>query len=552
MNYLLNQILFYLLFASIAGAIFGWLLTKFLGNKEWQTRHQSLRANYDSTRSALDDYKKKTHQQTATIQQLTSRLALKDRDNHILAKSLVALQKQRKDLKQKETTLNQELTRLQTSHTELVTRSTQLDNKLAAALKENRRIRGLENTLADLNQSCDNLQENLFRSQAENKAAIATIDKLSVARQTLQDENKRLQSLLDNTSAKAKEARNALNKERADLQLTVQQLKQDNTKLSTTVKHLKESAQNLQHTQQRVETLSAEKNKLHTDLKAIQQTASSRKQQIREQASQIATLGQEKKAATDELKRYQDYLIKKEARWAKVVKQLRHQIDVLASNRKADQKKAQEITTTLEEKLQRTIYDHKDQYTRLESRYKEAQNQYTQVQQQQLRLQAKLEAAQKEAATHQQASNQLREQLQAECKLTQNLSAQIKAASKKQALPEKRNSASPTQQTPNNTPCNQNARHLTAKMATVNKEEKHPQKDRKTKAIPDDLTLIKGIGKANEKILHNAGITTFAQIAQFTPQDEKKYGKMLHSFPDRISQEEWVKQARALLTHRPV
>ena len=63
---------------------------------------------------------------------------------------------------------------------------------------------------------------------------------------------------------------------------------------------------------------------------------------------------------------------------------------------------------------------------------------------------------------------------------------------------------------------------------------------------PDDLTLIKGIGKVNEKILHNAGITTFAQIARFTADDEKHYGEMLGSFRERISQEEWVKQAREL------
>lgn len=63
---------------------------------------------------------------------------------------------------------------------------------------------------------------------------------------------------------------------------------------------------------------------------------------------------------------------------------------------------------------------------------------------------------------------------------------------------------------------------------------------------PDDLTLIRGIGKVNEKILHEAGITTFAQIAAFGPADIERLGKKLGAFQNRITQEKWVEQAKVL------
>jgi predicted flap endonuclease-1-like 5' DNA nuclease len=63
---------------------------------------------------------------------------------------------------------------------------------------------------------------------------------------------------------------------------------------------------------------------------------------------------------------------------------------------------------------------------------------------------------------------------------------------------------------------------------------------------PDDLQKIIGIGKANEQVLKEQGITCYAQIAAFTTEEEQKYGNTLGVFSARIAQEEWVKQAKQL------
>lgn len=63
--------------------------------------------------------------------------------------------------------------------------------------------------------------------------------------------------------------------------------------------------------------------------------------------------------------------------------------------------------------------------------------------------------------------------------------------------------------------------------------------------VPDDLKLIKGIGKQNEGRLHGLGIWHFDQIAAWTKDNALWAGSYL-AFPGRIEREEWVKQARIL------
>ena len=61
----------------------------------------------------------------------------------------------------------------------------------------------------------------------------------------------------------------------------------------------------------------------------------------------------------------------------------------------------------------------------------------------------------------------------------------------------------------------------------------------------DDLKELSGVGPALEKKLHEAGITSFAQIAAWTEEDVEKFGEVL-SFKGRIEREGWVEQAKAL------
>ncbi|MFQ5563756.1 MAG: 50S ribosomal protein L21 [Parvularculaceae bacterium] len=61
----------------------------------------------------------------------------------------------------------------------------------------------------------------------------------------------------------------------------------------------------------------------------------------------------------------------------------------------------------------------------------------------------------------------------------------------------------------------------------------------------DDLKQLSGVGPALEKKLHEAGVTTFAQIAAWTKADIAEIDEKF-SFQGRIEREDWVAQARKL------
>ena len=61
----------------------------------------------------------------------------------------------------------------------------------------------------------------------------------------------------------------------------------------------------------------------------------------------------------------------------------------------------------------------------------------------------------------------------------------------------------------------------------------------------DDLKQLSGVGPALEKKLHEAGVTTFAQIAAWTEEDVAAMDEKL-SFKGRIEREGWIEQAKEL------
>lgn len=70
----------------------------------------------------------------------------------------------------------------------------------------------------------------------------------------------------------------------------------------------------------------------------------------------------------------------------------------------------------------------------------------------------------------------------------------------------------------------------------------------KAEAAPagaDDLKLLSGVGPALEKKLHEAGVTSFAQIAAWTPEEVESFDEKL-SFKGRIEREGWIEQAKEL------
>ncbi|MBS8225212.1 50S ribosomal protein L21 [Vannielia litorea] len=85
-----------------------------------------------------------------------------------------------------------------------------------------------------------------------------------------------------------------------------------------------------------------------------------------------------------------------------------------------------------------------------------------------------------------------------------------------------------------------------AKKAEAPKEEEKAAPKKAAKAEGgDDLKQLSGVGPALEKKLHEAGVTTFAQIAAWTEADIAEMDEKL-SFKGRIEREGWVAQAKDL------
>ncbi len=82
-----------------------------------------------------------------------------------------------------------------------------------------------------------------------------------------------------------------------------------------------------------------------------------------------------------------------------------------------------------------------------------------------------------------------------------------------------------------------------------------PKKETPKKAAPkaeagaDDLKKLSGVGPALEKKLHEAGVTTFAQIASWGADEIAEFDEKL-SFKGRIEREGWVEQAKAIVAEK--
>jgi len=61
----------------------------------------------------------------------------------------------------------------------------------------------------------------------------------------------------------------------------------------------------------------------------------------------------------------------------------------------------------------------------------------------------------------------------------------------------------------------------------------------------DNLRRLIGIGPVNEKLLKGQGVTTFAQIAAWTPADVERIEHALQ-FGGRVERERWIEQAKLL------
>ncbi len=62
----------------------------------------------------------------------------------------------------------------------------------------------------------------------------------------------------------------------------------------------------------------------------------------------------------------------------------------------------------------------------------------------------------------------------------------------------------------------------------------------------DDLKRIAGIGPGFERALHGLGVTTFRQIADWTPADVQRVAAAIRTTPRRILRDDWIGRARAI------
>jgi predicted flap endonuclease-1-like 5' DNA nuclease len=67
-----------------------------------------------------------------------------------------------------------------------------------------------------------------------------------------------------------------------------------------------------------------------------------------------------------------------------------------------------------------------------------------------------------------------------------------------------------------------------------------------TVAASDDLKRIKGVGPGFERALREAGVTSFATIAAWTPDDVARFAELLGTHKSRIERAQWIEQARVL------
>jgi len=82
--------------------------------------------------------------------------------------------------------------------------------------------------------------------------------------------------------------------------------------------------------------------------------------------------------------------------------------------------------------------------------------------------------------------------------------------------------------------------------ATQKAEKSHSRFTPASWQTKDDLTKISGIGPAIQKKLHELGIYSYQQIAEFTPDEIAQVASSLKVFKGRIGRDNWIGQAAAL------
>ena len=99
-------------------------------------------------------------------------------------------------------------------------------------------------------------------------------------------------------------------------------------------------------------------------------------------------------------------------------------------------------------------------------------------------------------------------------------------------------------------PVAEKAKAQKAPKAQLEKVEKAPKaqaaKPAPLSSIPDNLELIKGLGPKVNNLLKGLGVTSFAQVANWTDADVADIDAKLGAFAGRITRDNWIDQAQLL------
>lgn len=66
-----------------------------------------------------------------------------------------------------------------------------------------------------------------------------------------------------------------------------------------------------------------------------------------------------------------------------------------------------------------------------------------------------------------------------------------------------------------------------------------------SRADPDDLTVLTGVGPMTQRLLNAMNVFTYRQIASFTAEDTENVAVAIGWTPDRIERNNWIEDARA-------
>lgn len=80
-------------------------------------------------------------------------------------------------------------------------------------------------------------------------------------------------------------------------------------------------------------------------------------------------------------------------------------------------------------------------------------------------------------------------------------------------------------------------------------EEEAPGSDAPQQTAQEDLTDIRGLGPKAAATLKAEGVTSIAQIAAWTDEDVARFDQLING-RGRITRDEWVPQARAIIAAR--